>query len=50
MKNPHHVIRNYWAMWWGISLGLVFLMAATLSFTLDDRGTHVASQVSYDVR
>lgn len=50
MKKPHHTFRDYWAMWWGISLGLVFLAAATLSFTLDDRGMQVASTVAYETR
>jgi hypothetical protein len=49
MKNPHHTGNNSWAMWWGISLGLAFLAAATLSFALDNRGTDVASAVSYAI-
>jgi hypothetical protein len=34
MKSSQHP-GNYWAMWWGISLGLVFLAAATIGFALD---------------
>ena len=49
MKNSHRTGNNYWAMWWGISLGLAFLASATLSFALDDRGTRVASTVSYAI-
>jgi hypothetical protein len=36
MKNPHHA-GNYWAMWWGISLGLVFVFAATISFSMSNK-------------
>jgi hypothetical protein len=36
MRNPRHM-SNAWAMWWGISLALAFLAAATLGFTLGDR-------------
>jgi hypothetical protein len=36
MQNPHQKA-NYWAMWWGISLGLVFLVAATISFSMSDK-------------
>jgi hypothetical protein len=33
MKNPRR-IGNSWAMWWGISFGLAFLAAATLSVSI----------------
>lgn len=49
MKNSHGAGNNYWAMGWGISLGLAFLAAATLSFALDDRGTRIASAIGYAV-
>jgi hypothetical protein len=49
MRNPHHTSGNYWAMWWGISLAFAFLLAATISFTMDDRSIHTAS-FSYEVR
>jgi hypothetical protein len=35
MKNPHRAVNN-WAMWWGISFGLAFLAAATISFSMSD--------------
>jgi hypothetical protein len=36
MKNRHRA-GNYWAMWWGISFGLAFLAAATISFSMIDK-------------
>jgi hypothetical protein len=33
MKIPHHSGKS-WAMWWGLSFGLAFLAAATLSFSI----------------
>jgi hypothetical protein len=33
---PHRA-GNYWAMWWGISFGLAFLAAATISFSMIDK-------------
>jgi hypothetical protein len=49
MKNSRSSGNNYWAMGWGIALGLAFLTAATLSFALDDRGTRMASAVGYAI-
>jgi hypothetical protein len=40
---------KYWAIWWGISLGLTFSAAATISFSFLDRGTQIASTVGYAV-
>jgi hypothetical protein len=48
MQNPYHS-GNYWALWWGISLGLGFLAAATISLSMDGRGMQIASTVSYAV-
>jgi hypothetical protein len=33
MKNPRP-IGNSWALWWGMSFGLAFLAAVTLSFSI----------------
>jgi len=33
--NPNHP-DNHWAMWWGVSFGLAFLAAATISFSMSD--------------
>ena len=49
MQNADQTGSNYWAMGWGIALGLAFLTAITLSFALDDRGTRVASVVGYAI-
>ena len=50
MSNPHHTSGNYWAMWWGITLAAVFIVAATVGFTMDDRGTVATSRLFYDVK
>ena len=49
MGPRRHKTGNYWALCWGITLGLIFLGAATISFTLDDRGT-TATSFSYATR
>jgi len=36
-------------MWWGVSFGLLFLMAATMSFISHDKARH-ASALTYEVR
>jgi hypothetical protein len=36
MRNPGRA-GNSWAMWWGISFGLAFLAAATISFSMSDK-------------
>jgi hypothetical protein len=48
MRQPRHKVRNYWAMGWGVSFGLLFLMAATMSFISDDKAKR-ASAVTYEV-
>ena len=42
-KKPHRT-GTYWAMWWGISLGLAFLAAATASFATTEIIPRTASQ------
>jgi hypothetical protein len=49
MQNPHHTSANNWAMWWGITLTVLFVVAATFSFTLDARSIQTA-EFSYEVR
>ena len=49
MSHPHRSAGNHWAMWWGISLAVAFLIAATVSFTIDDRATR-ATSFNYAVR
>jgi hypothetical protein len=49
MKAPHRTAGNYWAMWWGIALAAIFVVAATISFTMDDRSIQTAA-FSYEVR
>jgi len=50
MRSSHLTSGNYWAMWWGVTLAMFFVVAATLSFTMDDRGIRAASALSYDLR
>jgi hypothetical protein len=49
MRNPHRTAGNYWALWWGTTLALLFLGAATISFTMDERSIQTAA-FSYEVR
>jgi hypothetical protein len=46
MRNPHHP-GSYWAMWWGISFALVFLVAATISFSMS--GQQPSTELVYAV-
>jgi hypothetical protein len=50
MQNPRHKTGNFWAMWWGITIGLLFLTAATIGFNLDDLDTGASSSRSYATR
>jgi hypothetical protein len=42
-KKPHRT-GTCWAMWWGMSLGLAFLAAATASFATTEIVPRAASQ------
>jgi hypothetical protein len=50
MQHQRRKTRDDWAMWWGVGIALLFITAATMSLTLDDRGTVRSTSFTYDAR
>jgi len=44
---PRDKAKSYWAIWWGFTIALLFLVAATMSFSLNTHDVGRTTTVSY---